>query len=116
MLITVTQYGRMLDTGEREVRRGLSLAEAHVEFVPPFHVEQYFASDSYYWEVLDSKGQRLTDYDTESSANWMRDYMNAGGDKAHGGVALQKWCQDCSGTGRAFGSPCQMCRGQGALP
>jgi hypothetical protein len=110
--VSVTQYGRMLDSGEREVKRGRSIAEAHVEFVPPFHVEQYFASDCYYFEVQDSKGQRVTDYDSEESAIWMRDYMDRGGDR---GERLQKWCSDCSGSGRAFGLPCQMCGGAGRL-
>jgi hypothetical protein len=112
--ISVTKYGRMMDDGKREVRHGMTPAEAFVEYVPPFRVEQYFASDSYYFEVVDSKGQRLNDYDSEGAANWMRNYMNAGGDR--GDSRLQKWCSDCSGTGHAFGSPCQTCGGQGALP
>lgn len=111
--VSVTKYGRMQDTGNREVARGLSLADAHVEYVPPFKVEQYFASDSYYFEVVDSKGQRVTDYDSESSANWLAAYMTANHGRPES--PLQKWCSDCSGKGRAFGLPCQMCGGHGAL-
>jgi hypothetical protein len=120
--VSVTRYGRMLDTGKREVRHGMTPAEAFVEYVPPFRVEQYFASDSYYFEVQDSKGQRVTDYDSEKCANWLRDYMNAGGDKAHGGCEPQKWCQTCCGTGRFpdddanLISSCPDCGGAGALP
>ncbi len=112
MKITITKYGRMTADGKREVTHP-SPEEAFPAFVPPFKVEQYFASDSYYFEVQDSNGRRVTDYDDEKSANWMRDYMDKGGDLVNG---LQKWCSDCSGSGRAFGLPCQMCGGKGMLP
>jgi hypothetical protein len=117
--VSVTQYGRMLDSGEREVRRGLTIEQAHIDYVPPFRVEQYFASDSYYFEVVDSKGQRVTDYDSEPAANWLRDYMNAGHHLRES--RLQKWCSDCSGRGRIDWDgdgpslACHSCGGHGVL-